>query len=289
MNKLLLFFFCTNTSFSFSQCIADAGIDKHRCPNDPTTQFGGLKSALGGVPPYKYEWRIKPIAFAPPSIPFLYASHILNDTTAANPTLIYNNLSDSVKLYLRVTDSLGCQSEDSCQITFSNFGQHTFYHEYWIDYGDSVYLNRTPNIGGGFGNVKYSWSPTNGLSDTTLPFGFWAKPLINTNYTPTIIDSKGCSITAGGPLYFVYVRPVGIKEEVPIEVNLFPNPTSGEVSIVGMQDVDIEEVKLFTVNGQWLISTKNNSKMNLSYLANGIYFIEIESKNGVIRHKIIKQ
>ncbi len=131
-NIILLIIFILCVPFVNAQCISDAGTDPHRCSADSTIQLGGSPTAGGGTPPYTYAWSIDPIPFIPPTIPYLYASHLLDDTTIANPTLIYNSVGDSVTFYLRVTDSAGCVSFDTCRLTTSNFGVHLIYWEYHI-------------------------------------------------------------------------------------------------------------------------------------------------------------
>ena len=88
MKTITAFTFCfLSFSLVLGQCdiIADAGENKHRCSPDSSVQFGGNPVASNGTPPYTYEWWIDPIETSIQSVPFIYASDILNDTTAENP------------------------------------------------------------------------------------------------------------------------------------------------------------------------------------------------------------
>lgn len=283
----------TFTHTTNAQCIANAGDDVHLCSPDSSAQLGGNPTAFGGVPPYVYEWWIDPIPTSSQTIPYLFASNILDDTTSANPTLIYTGsfINDSISFYLKITDSLGCESVDTIVLTKTHFGLNLLSFSYWINQGDSVYLNQGANIGGGWGNTFYSWSPTHGLSDSTALSGFWAKPDSSIAYSATITDSKGCQMT-GPPFYFIYVNPVGIDDvKNNYAIKLYPNPTSDIIFINLHENKDIKEIKILSLNGQEMISqNKNTKQISLKNIPNGVYIIEIHTSHSeLIRHKIVKK
>lgn len=270
-----------------AQCVADAGINQHRCSVDSTIQLGGNQTATGGTPPYTFEWTITPIPFNSQSMPFLYASHILNDTSIANPTLIYNDVGDSVTFFLKITDNLGCQSFDTCVLTTSLFNMHLTTWQYYINLGDSVYLNQIPNVSGGYGSSSYNWLPAHGLNNTTLSSGFWAKPDSNVAYIATVTDSKGCQKTGGGPTYFIYVGAVGVDEVDYDYFKIYPNPTSSYL-FVGDSDKHNSIVRLFNSYGQNLLTINGENKIDLTFYPIGIYYIEIQTNEKLFRFKIVK-
>ncbi len=64
-----------------------------------TLQLGGTPAAIGGIPPYSYQWS---------------PGHLLNDSTTPNPTFV----ADTTRTFvLTVTDSAGCTAIDSVHIT----------------------------------------------------------------------------------------------------------------------------------------------------------------------------
>lgn len=276
-----------------SQCIADAGTAIHRCSPELYVQLGGSPTAFGGIPPYEYEWWIDPIPTSSQIIPYIYASHILNDTTIATPTLIYTGgsfIGDSIEFYLKITDQLGCQSFDTLVLTTSFFGQHLMYYDYWINQGDSVYLNQTPNVGGGFGATTYDWNPSYGLSDTTLASGFWASPETSTAYTPTVTDSKGCELTAGGPLYFVNVNPTGIDELNRIPVKLYPNPTANLIIIETDANKPIVKSELYSITGKKLAGFANHTnRIDLTPYSKGTYILKLYFSERMSFQKVVKE
>ncbi|KRB57602.1 T9SS type A sorting domain-containing protein [Flavobacterium sp. Root186] len=73
-------------------------------------------------------------------------------------------------------------------------------------------------------------------------------------------------------------------------INIYPNPTKGEVFI--NCDNTLKRIELFDVQGrilQSVIENKNSSKINLSNKSNGLYFIRVISEKGISVEKIIKE
>lgn len=296
MKAILTIFVClTFYAGTYAQCNADAGIDQHKCLNDTSNQslviIGGNPSANFGTPPYSFSWSINPIEFVPgSSIPYLYASDILNDTTISNPHILYETASDSIMFYLTITDSLGCTSSDSCVVTFTLFGQHLIYHDYWINEGDSVFLNQIPNIGGGYGETIYDWNPSYGLSDTTLAIGFWASPDTSTAYTATLTDSKGCTATAGGPLYYIWINTTGLNENNIIPIKLYPNPSSNIIFIETDSKNPILKNELYSLTGEKLANFLSlKDRIDLSTYSNGTYILKLYFNEGIVIQKVIKE
>jgi len=219
---------------------------------------------------------------------------MLNDTSAANPDFIYNGgyLQDSMVFFLKVTDNNGCQSFDTIAVTTSLFGIHLLSWNFFINEGDSVFLNFTPNIGSGYGQTDYLWNPTHGLSDSTLASGFWAKPDSSISYTATVTDSKGCVRTAQEPTYHIYLNSSGLNENYFSNefISLFPNPFDGILQIQSEKE-NISNITIYSNDGTKQFQHEGNPKfLNLENLSSGIYVMEVQLNNGkVIQKKIIKK
>jgi hypothetical protein len=77
-------------------------------------------------------------------------------------------------------------------------------------------------------------------------------------------------------------------------VGIYPNPTSGELRIEN-GELRIENVEVFDVFGRNILLPtcplvhSPTATINISHLSPGIYFIRIQTENGVIMKKIIKQ
>lgn len=113
-------------------------------------------------------------------------------------------------------------------------------------------------------------------------------PSVITNNSPvytinpiTLVDDFGCVDVSGG-----------IKENSVMAVSVFPNPSSGNITIE-FPDVPqiISEIKVIDIlgNERFLKSDINNvsSDINLGYLPSGVYIIEITNKNKEEFHRSI--
>ncbi|MCG9912154.1 MAG: T9SS type A sorting domain-containing protein [Flavobacteriales bacterium] len=81
---------------------------------------------------------------------------------------------------------------------------------------------------------------------------------------------------------------VSISEHQKQDMHLFPNPTSGLISIESEKDVQRVEVK--DVNGKTILNAVPvQHRIDISAFPSGIYFITLESEAGKSVHKIIKQ
>jgi len=83
----------------------------------------------------------------------------------------------------------------------------------------------------------------------------------------------------------------GVKENGLTSTNIFPNPTSGIVTIAANQA--LETIHVFDVSGKLVhsqtnITKQNNVEIDLSALNNGIYFIHAQTENGeVSKSKVV--
>ena len=73
------------------------------------------------------------------------------------------------------------------------------------------------------------------------------------------------------------------------EVNLYPNPTSGVISIQNNSALPIENVEVYSITGQKVL-TSTSTKIDLSALNSGIYFVKLIAQEGTsITKKVVKQ
>lgn len=78
----------------------------------------------------------------------------------------------------------------------------------------------------------------------------------------------------------------GLNEKQFVDVVVYPNPTSGIVNI--NSSTQCERIELADLSGRVIITTKS-TKIDMSELPSGIYFVNIYSDNGMITKKVIKQ
>jgi len=115
----------------------------------------------------------------------------------------------------------------------------------------------------------------------------------------TIDDGNGCvdmycdSIGKNGVIFnksggfTINVITTGIDNiNLNSEINIFPNPTSSQLTIDTEQN--ISEVKIIDITGKMIMITKENT-INVANLSDGIYFIQLTTDNRTITKKFVKQ
>ena len=294
MKKLVLIFLTfqwySNHGQAQTPLTADAGPDLVICSDVYTgieTHFiGGQPSAYGGVPPYTYSWSFKyKLDWEPDT---MYASNFFNDTTLANPTVVWVETANNPNLpefVLTVTDANGNADSDSVKLYMSHFYIWLLNYGVFIELGDTVVSRRSPDIEGGFPPVSYLWRPNHGLIDSIGKY-LTASPDTSIHYYATITDSVGC-VHQGQLDYFqVVVWPVGIEDGVPnTDIKVYPNPASAYIQI---ERQNVREEELFTLydmlGKQVLIRNLNseNEIIDVSGLAKGNYTFIIGNSTGKI-------
>ena len=97
-----------------------------------------------------------------------------------------------------------------------------------------------------------------------------------TNMYWLIIDDL--SITAG--------NHAGIEEANDSRIALYPNPTT---SILNIAANGVKEVSVLDINGRTVMTEQNVNSIDLSELANGVYFVRVITNDGVATEKIVKK
>ncbi len=175
----ILFFIIPSAKAQFA---AHAGNGKIIC-SGATVTIGGSPTATGGKAPYTYSWN---------------PSTALSNSKSSNPLA---SPSSDISYTVTVRDDTGAVRTDVITIllnyiTYVNAGIDT-----------SICTNSSALIGGQYNvsgqNITYSWKPSAGLNDTTLPRPT-AAPVKTTVYTLTT-TTPGC--TSKSSLVTVTVIP----------------------------------------------------------------------------------
>ena len=75
------------------------------------------------------------------------------------------------------------------------------------------------------------------------------------------------------------------------DVNIYPNPTTG-IFTISTEGGKIKEVKVFNLLGEEIYSTtidNQQTTINLSSQAQGIYFVQVEIDKGIMRKKLVRE
>jgi subtilisin family serine protease len=100
-------------------------------------------------------------------------------------------------------------------------------------------------------------------------------------------DANGCVIK---DIYFLNLN--SISENALDDISIFPNPTNGEINI-SSEKHELSEIVLRDATGKMLVHlTKKNTKGTISIdmknYARGIYFLEVETENGKLVKRVVR-
>jgi hypothetical protein len=87
---------------------------------------------------------------------------------------------------------------------------------------------------------------------------------------------------------FEFETATGINDYRLSELSVFPNPTSGVVTIEWDGNL-IGRLTVSDLKGSILIEEFSNNSVDLSALENGVYLISVETDKGVLTTKVVKE
>mgnify|MGYP001413183844 CR=1 FL=1 len=85
--------------------------------------------------------------------------------------------------------------------------------------------------------------------------------------------------------------PTGVKDIYYNGINVYPNPSNGEISI-DIADINAYNLSVLDILGKEVYSAKINDskfKINLSHLEKGVYLIELKNNLTKLSNEIIIQ
>ena len=111
-------------------------------------------------------------------------------------------------------------------------------------------------------------------------------------YTVSPMSGFDAELWANGTQLMLSTK-VGIEELGVANFRVYPNPTTGELTINNEQ-LTINNVEIYDIYGKklsfnHLIISSSNHQINISHFPAGIYFLRIQTENKMITQKIIKQ
>ncbi|MEO6301973.1 MAG: GEVED domain-containing protein [Bacteroidia bacterium] len=134
------------------------------------------------------------------------------------------------------------------------------------------------------GAATYSWNTTATSTVITV------SPTVTTSYTVTG-STNGCSSNFVVSQAVSPCTGIDAKAASSIGVLVYPNPNTGEFTIE-LNNGSVKNIQVMDLTGRVIISnTTSNDKIdfNINTLANGVYYIKIQSNNTVEVIKIVKQ
>ena len=223
----------------------------------------------------------------PKCFEFCDGSVDLTITSGVSPYIINwfayspDSLCEGIYFY-KITDSLGCEYEDSVLIVSPPPLTHNIIYQSNIL--EDIVIGGTP---------PYTWYWWN--STTSLGGGSTIVPTTNGNYYCVVSDSNQCHTDT--IYYFVNDIVSNIDALEGIVFKVFPNPSNGLFNIIiyGANNRHLS-FKVYNIIGeviimQYLYNLEDgfSTQINLKNKARGVYILEIETEMGVINKKLILQ
>jgi len=147
-----------------------------------------------------------------------------------------------------------------------------------IAFGDSVF------IGQQLYGLHCNWYSNSMLLDTNIS-GIWVKPNVTTTY---IVEQTLCG-NVGYDTVVVTVSPLGINELKNGVMKIYPNPANDKLFIEQTGNENITEISLFDIYGKKVITENKQNELDISSLTEGIYFLQVKTKEHFFTQKIIVQ
>jgi hypothetical protein len=92
-----------------------------------------------------------------------------------------------------------------------------------------------------------------------------------------------------------HLKNVGVAEtHCNASLQVYPNPTTGELRIMNNEQLTMNNVEVYDVYGKRIVipneaqRNEESKTINISHLANGIYFLKIDTEQGTVVQKVIK-
>jgi hypothetical protein len=137
-------------------------------------------------------------------------------------------------------------------------------------------------VTGGTPPYNYTWTPTFATTNTISN----ACP---GNYTINAIDFNGCV----GNCQLIIFNPsnpcVGIKEySLSNQISIYPNPTSNTLYISGEQYFEVgTQIEIINTLGETILKIPFRNEIDVSQLSNGVYNLQLISKNQIAQKRLI--
>ena len=132
----------------------------------------------------------------------------------------------------------------------------------------------TVTTDGGVGEVVIVWTDSEGVvvDDPSAIYEF-------DTYTVHVTDENGCTSSSE-------VTQTGLNDLDPLAFGMFPNPTTGAITLQVSTEVEDLNMQVFDATGRVVFAQDNlivqgSISLDFSYLSTGTYTIMLSNENGV--------
>jgi hypothetical protein len=82
---------------------------------------------------------------------------------------------------------------------------------------------------------------------------------------------------------------IAVNEEILTnQINVYPNPTTNIFNIKVANGLEVKQVLISNIEGKVIQINYNTNQISLQDCENGLYFIQIETNNGIAIKRIVK-
>jgi uncharacterized protein YjdB len=103
--------------------------------------------------------------------------------------------------------------------------------------------------------------------------------------TATAADGGGAKATK---TITISNQNVGIKDRnLNNQITVYPNPTSNLLTIKTINNLTIQQLQLLDITGKIIAQFNNQTEIDLSEIANGMYLLQIQTENGNLIKQVV--
>src|SRR5699024_4819888 len=90
--------------------------------------------------------------------------------------------------------------------------------------------------------------------------------------------------------FTLYDQNLGVVgENAPVQISLYPNPVVNVLSITLPSSVELQSATMHDLLGkQTQVSISENNSIDMSQMAAGVYILKLETNQGTMTQKVIK-
>ena len=168
----------------------------------------------------------------------------------------------------------GCQSTDEVLVTVNATPVAL------VSIVDDVTIAASP------AGMNYQW--INCASGTDIPTATAAQftAAANGSYAVIVTSLQGCEDVSD----CIDINSVGLDQINISDMNVFPNPTNGEVNVTMPENMMVD-VQIFDAQGKLVaeqMNVTNNGKLNISNVTPGVYMVRLTAENAVQTFRVVK-
>ena len=254
-----------------------------------------LAAAFTGASPFTFSWTTTNTA----DTGFWAYANTVDPLAVAIPNA-------TTSYCVHMTDANGCHADNCINIMYIPSGSQPCQV--------FLYIYPDPNLPGSYiANVydadnsplTYYWTLGNGYTTTDSFFSYTYPLAGNYSICLTVVDTSGCSASycdssfyawkvGGGPIKQINTRRAprrasGIADVAEVLPAVYPNPAQSDLTI-DLHGSKVNSVAIYNMAGQKLknIASPVSNKIQISDLAEGIYWLDVRSQSGESRIKFVK-